>query len=88
MSYTMHDSVQTITAVALHIPVLKYTSKEGLELLRLLTINGVLLHKKMCVAGSRIALCNTSHEALCVVSSMCDYSLMYGWAMETSVSIV
>ena len=40
-----------------------------------------------CVPGSRIDLCNTLHEALYVVALMWDFSVMYGWAIETAVSI-
>ena len=51
----IHDSLQTIAALALP-TCSKYTSKEGLELLRLLTV--VLCFVKKSVTGSRSALCN------------------------------
>ena len=79
----MHDSLQTIAALALP----TCSRKDGLELLRLLTINGALL-RDVFQDLYRIALCNTLHEALYVVALMWYYSLPYGWAMETSVSIV
>ena len=38
--------------------LLKYTSKKGLELIRLLTMELCSIKNKMCVAGSRNVLCN------------------------------
>ena len=62
----------------------KYTSKEGLKLFRLLTME--LCFVKKCITGFRSAQCNIhdlSHYMRpcnsCVVSLMWDYSLMYGW---------
>ena len=62
----------------------KYTSKEGLELFRLPTME--LCFVKKCITRSRSAQCNM-HDLLhymrpCnsyVVALMWDYSLMYGW---------
>ena len=65
ISCHIHDSVQTITALALPIPVLKYTSKEGLDLLRLLTINGALLRKK-CVLQDLGLPCATLYMRPCM----------------------
>ena len=63
----------------------KYTSKEGLELFRLPTME-LCFVKKLMYTGSRSAQCNMhdlSHYIRpCnsyVVALMWDYSLMYGW---------
>ena len=79
----IHDSLQTIAALALP-TCSKYTSKEGLELFRLPTME--LCFVKKCFTGSRSAQYNMhdlSHYMRpcnsCVVALMWDYSLMYGW---------
>ena len=72
----------------LYLSVLKNTSKEGLELLRLLINSGALLLKKVHVAGSRSTLCNKDMGPITlqplydvIVALVMDYSLMYGWTM-------
>ena len=62
----------------------KYTSKEGLELFRLPTME--LCFVKKCITGSRSAQCNmhdlSHYMRPCnsyVVALMWDYILMYGW---------
>ena len=80
------DSLQTIyssTSFTYKCTCSKCTSKEGLELFRLLTME--LCFVKKYVAGSWSALCNIhdlSHymrPCMHVVVLMWDYSLMYGW---------
>ena len=76
----IHDSLQTIATLYLQMYLFKYTSKEGLELFRLLTME-LCFVTKMCSQdlGVPCATCTTyyiTHEALYVVALMC---LMYGW---------
>ena len=55
----VHESLQTIAALysfTYKCTCSKYTSKEGLELFRLLTME--LCFVKKCVTGTRSALCN------------------------------
>ena len=84
----VHDQHQQ-----LYLSILTNTSKEGLELLRLLINSGALLRKMF--AGSRSTLCNkdvgpiTLHPLYdVVVALVMDYSLMYGWTMIPSVVLI
>ena len=81
-----------ISTSTFYLSVLKNTSKEDLELLRLLINSGALLCKTiMHVAGSRSSyLCNTL-QSLIVVALVIfglDYSLIYCWAVIPSVVLV